>query len=567
MCKPFLSTQTSQALNKRCRPPNLPFTATGLVQGARLSWKLSLQSLFLVLVIFGILPDFTGVASISPAHRKQVATHHDKDPVLDLKSSRPTSQDEYVVLDGTRIHLTTANNVSLAVLSSEWNGRRGTSKETSLPRKSPLNSYFYIDTKRGQSDVQLNTKVKAANDPEETPSHPDGVANIIHDHPSKWLHRLRRDNVNSNNEIERILFGASTQKSDLNQQLINDGNKRRSDQISSCPNCVGSNRLSIPLPAATSASAWSKLRPSKFSTLTRSRRSLDAIEKFKEHNPHDSNVYTRNREQLISKSHHSSTKRRKGFPTPLKPFRHHGNRSAWWWNLIRQNRPASVDSTSVLPWPENPAQHTYKGIGGSSNVSSSALIWPNNVSFRVERSNNNKPTYIHNYTFPNHNMCLVNHGLYNASGDTVFDSNSTVEDGKLIAAEKWVKEICNDKDKSLEDRIRRLINGGLEGICDDHKICEIFSPEDLQEIASDYATCSTAVKRWWRVFHRLFSSIRNFEEIYQRKFDSFQNSQEHNNTRANRPKKTFSFEKCKVSLENLFSISGILIYIYIYTSL
>ena len=137
------------------------------------------------------------------------------------------------------------------------------------------------------------------------------------------------------------------------------------------------------------------------------------------------------------------------------------------------------------------------------------------------------------YTITNHTTCLLQHDMYDAKGGIAL--NSVVEDRKLPEAYDWAWEICCENHQegrngitkeckepamTLDQRVKELLRRGLKGVCDDHLVCEILSPVDLQEIGSNnIETCITAVKRWWKVFHRLFVAIRDFGEIFQHKFD------------------------------------------------
>lgn len=557
MCKASSSTQKSRAVKTRCRSPNkLSSFVGGAGQRSRIPCKLTQPSIIVIaLVTFGVLPDLTGVASISPAHRKTNHLNKSNGPFLDGKYEQ-TSGD-----NGNRFK--TANNYSLALLPNEWRERKVTSKEARSPWKSPLYPNFPLDTKTTQIRIEIE---KSRREEEETVD-----ASTLLDDTSQVFHDIKdHDSVNGESfRNKRILFGASTQKSDSNLLLIND-NKGKSDQTSLCPNCVGSSSLSFPFPAVTSSTILTKLStPSILSTHIRSRRSLDTPAKFKEPIPRDAKFYNRDTKYFANKIHHSSKKRRRGFSTPL--LRHHGTKSAWWWKLMRQNRPASEDSIPGISLPEREARSTYNGIGQNTHYSNKVFSPPpfswSNSSMRGERSieHETDKSQITIYSSRHRNECLLSHDMYDAKTNTSFDStgdtlDSVVADNKLPEAEAWVNEICcnaeqkkkgicQKEDKTLEDRVRKILKQGLKGICDDHLVCEIFSPQDLRNIGDpDSATCRTAVKSWWKRFHRLFISIRNFEEIYQPKFDLFQSSEQSdfNITNSDAQTTTYNFTKCKV---------------------
>ena len=561
MCKISLSTQRSQVVKIKCQTSNQPglsLYTTGLGQGIKLSWRLSQQSLIVALVILGILPDLTGVASISPAHRKLTANHQQKGETAESQLRQVfVNKKQASGISGSQ--LTTANNYSLAILSAEWNGRTGTSKEASLPWKSPLYSDFYIVPNKDQSATKLTTNGNVSKD--KRPHSKLVETNFDH---AKRLHEYTTngDNLNLFEVNERILHGETPQNSDSNELRINN-DKGRNDQISSCLNCVGSNSLSFPSHARTSPSILSKLKPSKSSTPTRLRRSSNTNEKFSDNKHRAVNYHDRKRKHFSNKAHHSTKKRNNGLSSPL--IRHHGTGSIWWWKLIRQNRPDYVDLISGTPLPEVVARSTYKGTGHHSRYSSYGLSplssWSNS-SLRGVRSIDHGTVLIpSSNSSHNRKTCLLKHGMYDAKGETIFES--VVEDGRLKEAMDWEWEICcqNDikisnsttkqcknPDMTLEQRVNKLLKGGLAGMCEHHLVCEILSPVDLHEIGSNnFRTCSMAVKRWWKVFHRLFVSIRNFEEIYQPKFDLLHNSLDLNRTTAEKHKTTYNFTKCKVS--------------------
>ena len=88
MCKTSSSTERSQVVKiARCRPPPnnciLSSYATPFRQQAALCWTLSHHSLIIALVIFGVLPDLTGVASISPANQSRGSNKLNKDLHID----------------------------------------------------------------------------------------------------------------------------------------------------------------------------------------------------------------------------------------------------------------------------------------------------------------------------------------------------------------------------------------------------------------------------------------------------------------------------------------------------
>ena len=570
MCKASSSTQKSRAVKTRCRTPNqTPFSsfARGAGQRSRASCKLSQPSIVVIaLVIFGVLPDLTGVASISPAHRKHSIDHLSKPDV----ESRPFIDEKFTRTSGDNgYRFKTANNYSLALLPAEWRERKVTSKEARSPWKSPFYPYFPLETKTTQIRIEIEKSKRLEEETLGKFTPLDDNSQFFHDyngHDSVNGERLTTENKN-----KRILFGASTQKSDSNKLSRNDY-EEKSDQNSFCPDCVGSSSLSSPLPAVTSSTIWTKLStPPTFSAHLRSRRSFNSPTKFKEPLPRDVKFYNRNTKHLVNKIHHSSKKRRRGYLTPL--LRHHGTKSAWWWNLMRQNRPASDDSISGISLSEREARSTYNGIGQNTHYSNrvfspSTFSW-SNTSMRGERSieHETDTPQITIYSSRHRNECLLDHDMYNAKKNSFFDStrdtlDSVVADNKLPEAETWVNEICcnaeqkrkgicQKEDKTLEDRVRKILKQGLKGICDDHLVCEIFSPQDLRNIGDpDSAKCRTAVKSWWRKFHRLFISIRNFEEIYQPKFDLFQSSEQSdfNITNSDAQTTTYNFTKCKVRL-------------------
>ena len=237
---------------------------------------------------------------------------------------------------------------------------------------------------------------------------------------------------------------------------------------------------------------------------------------------------------------------------------------------MRQNRPTSTDLASGSLLPEREARSIFNGIGQyshySNNIVSSSSPWVND-SWRGERSIEHEPQPLNPlnitlYSHRHYNECLLHHDMYDAKGNTDFDKTSVVEDNKLPEAVDWENEICCDivhekkgkctkADKDLSQRVRKILDRGLAGICNDHLVCEIFSPEDLQNIAGSYTTCRTAVSKWWKRFHRLFVSIRNFEELYQPKFDSFQSDSNsdtftYTNSKGYTYQTDYNFTKCKV---------------------
>ena len=239
MCKASSSAQRSRAVKTKCRSPNHAEAFLSYVGGAgqsfKISCKLSQSSILVIaLVTFGVLPDLTGVASISPSHRKESINHLSKSdveknqfrPILDRKHDG-TSRD-----NGNQFK--TANNYSLALLPSEWRERKVTSKEARSPWKSP--NYFYSGTKTNR--IRIET--------EKTRKVEEGTVDdsTLHDHTSQVFHDFKEHvsvkgkSLTSKNKNQRILFGASTQKSDSNLLLIND-NEEKSDSTSFCPNCVG----------------------------------------------------------------------------------------------------------------------------------------------------------------------------------------------------------------------------------------------------------------------------------------------------------------------------------------
>ena len=569
MCKASSSAQRSRAVKTKCRSPNHAEAFLTFVGGAgrsfKISCKLSQSSIIVIaLVTFGVLPDLTGVASISPSHRKQSINHLSKSQI----ENNPFGTSLDGKYDGTSRNsgnqFKTANNYSLALLPSEWRERKVTSKEARSPWKSP--KYFYSDTKTNRIRIDNEKTRKVEEEAVEDSTSLDHTNQVFHDF--KEHVSVKGKSLNSKNKNQRILFGASTQKSDSNLLLIND-NEEKSDQTSFCPNCVGSSRLSFPLPAVTSSPIWTKLTsPSILSTHLRSRRSLDIPTSFQEPITRDAKFHNRNTKYFVNKIHHSTKKRRRGLSTPL--LRHHGTKSAWWWNLMRQNRPASEDSTPGISFPEREARSTYNGIGQNTHYSNKVFPLPSfswsNSSMRGERSiehETDKPQ-ITIYSSRHRNECLLDHDMYNAKTNTFFDSkgdtlDSVVADNRLPEAIAWENEICcnaeqkkkglcNREDMTLDDRVRKILKQGLAGICDDHLICEIFSPQDLRNIGDpNSATCRTAVKSWWKRFHRLFISIRNFEEIYQPKFDLlFEYQSDYNQTYSDEHKTNYNFTKCKV---------------------
>ena len=313
MCKTSLSTKRSQAVKTRCRSPNqstLSLYATGVGQGPNIPWRLSQQSLIVALVIFGVLPDLTGVASISPAHRKHEVSHLQKAETWKTRLWPAFAGNDETTED-SRTKLRAANNYSLSLLPSEWTGRKGTSKEASSQWESPIYSPFYVGSKSEQYSTQISTNGKAAKHTSGR-STPVTVPSKVLNQP-KGLRTLKGDILSSRNENERILVGASTQKSDSNPLVI-DTDKARSGQVSFCPNCVGSSRLSFPVPAVTSSSVWSKLITSIPSILSRSRRSVDPENsKFGEYKSIRGVIFNDGKRKHFSNKiqHHSVRKRRK----------------------------------------------------------------------------------------------------------------------------------------------------------------------------------------------------------------------------------------------------------------
>ena len=142
MCKASSSAQRSRAVKTKCRSPNHAEAFLTFVGGAgrsfKISCKLSQSSIIVIaLVTFGVLPDLTGVASISPSHRKQSINHLSKSQI----ENNPFGTSLDGKYDGTSRNsgnqFKTANNYSLALLPSEWRERKVTSKEARSPWKSP----------------------------------------------------------------------------------------------------------------------------------------------------------------------------------------------------------------------------------------------------------------------------------------------------------------------------------------------------------------------------------------------------------------------------------------------
>ena len=552
MCKTSSSTERSQVVKiARCRPPPnnciLSSYATPFRQQAALCWTLSHHSLIIALVIFGVLPDLTGVASISPANQSRGSNKLNKDLHIDT-SGRVAAESKHQKTSGHRkTPIINTYNYSLALLPSEWSARKGTSRDVISPRRSSIDSDFLVDSLDSKPEFRFIPNDQA---PEAKSTHPEIINNLREQ--SEWLHGEISDTAISKNGNDKIQLGASTQERDSRQLLSTSNSKVNIGLTSSCPNCKGSNRLSFPYPLYPSSLIWSRLRLSNFSTPDRSRRRILSVN-------HQLSGYNRrggldkSRQQSLNATHFSVQTRRSRLPSPI--LRHHGAKSAWWWNLMSQNRPRSTYSSPDTLSLERESRSTHDGP--SYPYSSDDIFLPfswQDVSTRGERSiKHGGLPKIDLYTDQHRNMCLHYHDMYDAKGNTNFDlkweRESVVADYKLISAEQWEKEICKKSDKSLEYRVKKILDGGLKGICDEHYVCEIFSPEDLQKIGSnDLRQCSGVVNKWWRKFHRLYISIRHFEQIYQPKFDAIQLKTSPNDTNTDADDTGYNITMCKVSI-------------------
>ena len=78
----------------------------------------------------------------------------------------------------------------------------------------------------------------------------------------------------------------------------------------------------------------------------------------------------------------------------------------------------------------------------------------------------------------------------------------------------WEEAVCNAT--SLDRRVKLLLE---QSPCDQHKVCQILSPTDLRDLASD-ATCRKVVREtWFEKFHRIHRILVDFEEVFLKKFD------------------------------------------------
>ena len=346
----------------KCQASNrtvLSFCATDLGQGIKLSWRVIQHSFIVALVILGVLPTFTGVGSISPDHRKTVGSNFATKETVgsQFKPIFPKNHQTSGILGIA----TTANNYSLALLSEEWNGRKATSN---LENTQPWNySDAYIDTNKDYSASQLITNENVSLDKRNKQHNKELKENNIG--REKDLHMVKDNTLNLNEVNNRLLQYSAKFKyaSDSNDFSISN-DKGRIDQIISCPNCVGANSLSYPSPAVSSLSTLTGLNLPRVSARTRLRRSIGSHERSSDNKHHNLKFHDRKRKHFTSKNHHLTKKRRYGFSSPH--VRHHGSGSAWWWNLIRLNRPGSVDLISESPLPEAVAQSTDKETGNHS---------------------------------------------------------------------------------------------------------------------------------------------------------------------------------------------------------
>lgn len=85
---------------------------------------------------------------------------------------------------------------------------------------------------------------------------------------------------------------------------------------------------------------------------------------------------------------------------------------------------------------------------------------------------------------------------------------------RLRAGADWAKHVCAPRD--LDERVRRLLR---ESPCEQHRVCQVLSPKDLQKIASDSSACVKRVELWWRRFHAISRAILDFELVFTTSLD------------------------------------------------
>ena len=121
------------------------------------------------------------------------------------------------------------------------------------------------------------------------------------------------------------------------------------------------------------------------------------------------------------------------------------------------------------------------------------------------------------------------------------DGEATPHIYTVKGALEWERRVCEETD-TLDLRVKELLKALP---CPQHKVCQILSPEDLQELAKPPKQCRQKAQDLWKnLFHKLYLIIRDFSDVFQQKFDIGNYSAMHENQRCKvRKNKFFGVKK------------------------
>ena len=180
----------------------------------------------------------------------------------------------------------------------------------------------------------------------------------------------------------------------------------------------------------------------------------------------------------------------------------------------------------IGPWPWAPApirhwwaQHHHKRSAPTSTSSSGSGKSNGNGSGNGNGNGGDDADEVGQQQHHEQNQQCLRHLEYMPA-----DSVLHFHQGKQFA-----EKLCNAT--SIDKRVKMLLSTSP---CDLHKVCQVLSPQDLQEISSEPLVCKEAVRRWWKKFHTINKAILDFEKIFTTSLDIDQYSV------------MFNVQRCKV---------------------
>lgn len=180
--------------------------------------------------------------------------------------------------------------------------------------------------------------------------------------------------------------------------------------------------------------------------------------------------------------------------------------------------PPHITAPSVAgPWPWAPApirhwwaQHHKRSASSSSRVLSSSAV------------TSSSPPFVSSHQQPDTHQQKCLRYLQYVPEESVLRVKNGAD---------WSNDVCSTY--PLDKRVKKML---LASPCDQHRVCQVLSPQDLQQIASDKATCIRNVDSWWKKFHNISRALLDFDYVFTTSLDIDKYSVSHD----------INVEECKV---------------------